>query len=131
MKYIIISAIILSILIFSLIPFDGGDNVKYYMLSRSLRQGHYTEAWTPNNPTHTHFPMGLPALLMPAWNYTSAKIIVSIFFVTSLFAYKCLLSTYTAMAESKYSIKAKQVKIDFKKTYGNGIICLLTYIKRV
>lgn len=116
MKWIIISAILLAILIFSLVPFDGGDNVKYYMLSRSLRQGNYAEAWTPNNPTHTHFPIGLPALLMPAQNYTMSKIIIFIFYILSLFAYKCLLSTYTAIAESRYSIKGKRIKIDFRKT---------------
>jgi len=106
-RYIIYTAIILAIIVFSLIPFSGGDNAKYYLLSRSLRQGHYKELWNPDNSIHTQIPATFPALLVPAQNYTSAKIIISIFFVLSLFAYM-------------YYIK------DFKKPIG--FIALILFV---
>jgi len=94
MKWIIIGSILLAILAFSVLPFTGGDNAKYYLLSRSLRQGNYRELWNPDMPIHTHFPITLPALLIPAPNYTSSKIIIFIFFILSLFAYMYYVKDY-------------------------------------
>lgn len=88
-EWIIISiSILIGVLCFSLIPFDGGDNFAYYYLSESLLSGQgYKSIWLIDESINGHFPFGLPILLLPATllnSYTAGKVIIFLFFIGTL-----------------------------------------------
>jgi hypothetical protein len=85
-KYYLIVSIILALLIFNLLPFSGGDNLKYWHLSRSIRQGEYKSIWLYNTPLHRHYPPFFPLLLATVASYNYAKILIFFLFLTLLLA---------------------------------------------
>ncbi len=86
-KKLIFGAVILAILIFNIVPFSGGDNLKYYHLSRAIRDGQgYRSVWLYNTPLHSHYPPLFPLILAIAPNYLCAKILIFVLFLLTLFA---------------------------------------------
>lgn len=82
-------SLILAGLIFSLLPFDGGDNLKYFFLSRSIQQGEYRSIWLPENPLHADYPPLFPFLLAICPDYVCCKLLVfGLFLLTIFFAYQ-------------------------------------------
>jgi len=63
---LIILYVILSVFLFDLKPFIGGDNARYINLARSMLLGKgYRDITHPDEPRYTLYPPGFPALLMP------------------------------------------------------------------
>jgi hypothetical protein len=82
-KVLIFIAIILTIAVFTFLPFDGGDNIKYFLLSRSIQEGQYRSIWLQGQPLHVHYPPVFPGILSLFPTYLSCKIVV--FFMFLLF----------------------------------------------
>jgi len=90
---IIVLSVILALMNFSTIPFSGGDNFSYFLLSKALAQGKgYVELWKFGTPLHTQYPPMFPILLLPASlfdSYVGAKVIVFLCYILMLwFAWK-------------------------------------------
>lgn len=86
---ILIFSMILVGLIFSIIPFDGGDNLKYFYLSRSIQQGEYRDIWSLGQPIHAKYPPLFPLMLSICPDYLCCKFLIfGLFLLTVFFAYK-------------------------------------------
>ena len=90
---IIVLSVLLALLNFSTIPFSGGDNFSYFLLSKALAEGNgYVELWRVGVPLHTQYPPMFPILLLPASlfdSYVGAKVIVFLCYIIILwFAWK-------------------------------------------
>jgi len=60
----LIAYIVLSLLLFDLKLFTGGDNAKYIILAQSIIEGKgYKDVYMPEEPAHTQYPFGFPLLL--------------------------------------------------------------------
>lgn len=63
----------------------NGDNVKYYLLGKSIAQGNgYSSIWLPVPEKHNHFPIGYPAIIA-AFMKMGVKSITGIKIVNFLF----------------------------------------------
>ena len=80
---------LLGVVLFSFIPFDGGDNLKYFFLSRSIQQGEYRDVWLFDSPIHAKYPPLFPLLLSICPNYLCCKFLIfGMFLLTVYFAYR-------------------------------------------
>jgi hypothetical protein len=143
---VIILAVLLAISIFNVIPFPGGDNLKYYHLSRAIRDGEgYKSVWLYNMPPHAHYPPLFPLILTLAPNYLCAKILIfSLFLLTLFVAYKLferlklpyytififaftpllLIYSHWVLSEIPYLLFSTLTLLCFyKKKYGLAFLC--------
>jgi hypothetical protein len=87
--FLILLFFVLAGIVFNFIPFDGGDNLKYFFLSRSIQQGEYKSVWLPRNPLHAHYPPLFPILLSICPNYLCCKFLIfGMFLLTIFFSYQ-------------------------------------------
>lgn len=87
--FLLVMVSLLGFMLFSFIPFDGGDNLQYFFLSRSIQQGEYRNIWLPESPLHTNYPPLFPLLLAVCPNYLCCKFLVfGLFLLTVFFAYR-------------------------------------------
>ena len=74
--------IVLSLLLFDLRLFTGGDNVMYVILAESIVSGKgYRDIHMPEEPLHTKYPFGFPLLLSALMLVFGTNIIVFKIFV--------------------------------------------------
>jgi len=87
--FLLVMVSLLGFMLFSFIPFDGGDNLQYFFLSRSIQQGGYRSLWLPGTPFYAHYPPLFPLLLAICPNYLCCKFLIfGMFLFTVFFAYQ-------------------------------------------